>query len=64
MLGGNGHDFIAAFITGGLSMVLLKQLGGYRPSAFWENALSGAAIGALAIFAVRWTANVHVPTSL
>lgn len=31
-------------------MVLLKQLGGYRPSAFWENALSGAAIGALAIF--------------
>ena len=50
MLGGNGHDFIAAFITGGLSMVLLKQLGGYRPSAFWENALSGAAIGALAIF--------------
>ena len=50
MLGGNSHDFIAAFITGGLSMVLLKQLGGYRPSAFWENALSGAAIGALAIF--------------
>lgn len=49
MLGGNTHDFIAAFITGGLSMVLLKQLGGYRPSAFWENALSGAAIGALAI---------------
>ena len=31
------------------AMVLLKQLGGYRPSAFWENALSGAAIGALAI---------------
>lgn len=49
MLGGNSHDFAAAFITGGLSMVLLKQLGGYRPSAFWENALAGAAIGALAI---------------
>jgi len=49
MLGGSWHDFVAAFITGGLSMVLLKQLGGYRPSAFWENALAGAAIGALAI---------------
>lgn len=49
MLGGNSHDFVAAFITGGLSMALLKQLGGYRPSAFWENALAGAAIGALAI---------------
>ncbi len=49
MLGGNSHDFVAAFVTGGLSMVLLKQLGGYRPSAFWENALAGAAIGALAI---------------
>lgn len=49
MLGGNWHDFIAAFITGGLAMLILKQLGGYRPSAFWENALSGAAIGALAI---------------
>ena len=30
-------------------MVLLKQLGGYRPSAFWENALAGAAIGACTI---------------
>lgn len=49
MLGGNSHDFVAAFITGGLAMVLLKQLGGYRPSAFWENTLAGAAIGALAI---------------
>lgn len=49
MLGGNSHDFVAAFITGGLSMLLLKQLGGYRISAFWENALAGAAIGALAI---------------
>ena len=33
MLGGNSHDFVAAFFTGGLAMVLLKQLGGYRPSA-------------------------------
>ena len=49
MLGGNSHDFVAAFVTGGLAMVLLKQLGGYRPSAFWENALAGAAIGACAI---------------
>ena len=49
MLGGNSHDFVAAFFTGGLAMVLLKQLGGYRPSAFWENALAGAAIGACTI---------------
>lgn len=49
MFGGNSHDFIAAFITGYLSMLLLKKLGGYRPSAFWENALAGAAIGAVAI---------------
>ena len=27
----------------------IKQLGGYRPSAFWENALAGAAIGACTI---------------
>ena len=49
MLGGNSHDFLAAFVTGGLSMALLKHLGGLRPSAFWENVLAGAAIGALAI---------------
>lgn len=30
-------------------MLLLKKLGGYRPSAFWENALAGAAIGIVAI---------------
>lgn len=49
MLGGNSHDFVAAFITGYLAMLLLKKLGGYRPSAFWENALAGAAIGVVAI---------------
>ncbi len=50
MLGGNTHDFIAAFVTGFFSMLLLKQLACYRPDAFWENALSGAAVGALALF--------------
>lgn len=49
MLGGNGHDFLAAFVTGGAAMFLLKQLGGYRPSAFWENALAGMTIGAVAL---------------
>lgn len=49
MFGGGSHDFIAAFITGYLAMLLLKKLGGYRPSAFWENALAGAAIGVVAI---------------
>lgn len=49
MLGGNFQDFIAAFITGGVAMLLLKLLSGYRPGAFWENNLAGAAIGATAI---------------
>ena len=49
MLGGNGHDFIAAFVTGLVAMLVLKLLGGYRPSAFWENALAGASIAAVAI---------------
>ncbi len=49
MLGGNSHDLAAAFFVGGLSMALLKILAGYRPSAFWENALAGTAIGALAL---------------
>lgn len=38
MLGGNSHDFIAAFITGGIAMLVLKQIAGYRPSAFGECA--------------------------
>lgn len=50
LLGGNSHDFIAAFVTGGVATVLLKLLAGYRPSAFWENVLAGAAIGVTAIF--------------
>ena len=49
MLGGNSHDFVAAFVTGGLAMTLLRQFDGYSLSAFWENALAGSAIGALAI---------------
>ncbi len=49
LLGGNSHDFLGAFCVGGLSMLLLKALAGYRPSAFWENALAGMAIGALAL---------------
>jgi uncharacterized membrane protein YjjP (DUF1212 family) len=49
MLGGNGHDFIAAFVTGLVAMLVLKLLGGYRPSAFWENALAGASIAVVAI---------------
>lgn len=49
MLGGNSHDFIAAFITGGIAMLVLKQAAGYRPSAFWESALAGVAIGVIAL---------------
>lgn len=49
MLGGNSHDFVAAFVTGFVAMLVLKLLGGYRPSAFWENALAGGSIAAVAI---------------
>lgn len=49
MLGGNSHDFLAAFVTGGMAMVFLRQLDSFGFSAFWENAVAGAAIGALAI---------------
>lgn len=49
MLGGNSHDFIAAFMTGGIAMLVLKQIAGYRPSAFWENAVAGVAIGGVAL---------------
>lgn len=30
-------------------MLLLKKISGYRPSAFWENAVAGCAIGGLSI---------------
>jgi uncharacterized membrane protein YjjP (DUF1212 family) len=30
-------------------MLVLKQIAGYRPSAFWENALAGVAIGVVAL---------------
>ena len=49
MLGGNSHDFIAAFITGGAAMVALKQIAGYHPSAFWENAVAGVVIATVAL---------------
>lgn len=49
LLGGNSHDFIAAFVTGGVASIVLKLLAGYRPSAFWENVLAGASIGVTAL---------------
>ena len=49
MLGGNSHDFCAAFVTGGLAMTLLCQLTSYSLGAFWENTVAGCAIGTLAI---------------
>jgi len=50
LLGGNSHDFVAAFVTGGVAMTVLKLFSGYRLSAFWENVVAGATIGATAIF--------------
>ena len=43
------YDFIAAFITGGAAMVALKQIAGYHPSAFWENAVAGVVIATVAL---------------
>lgn len=54
LLGGNYHDFLAAFITGFIAMALLKQLNGLRPSAFWENCVAGFAIGAGALLYCRF----------
>lgn len=59
MLGGNSHDFIAAFLTGGIAMLVLKQIAGYRPSAFWENALAGVAIGVVALIWLRCKRSVY-----
>ena len=53
LLGGRVEDFIAAFFVGGLSMVLLKLLAGYRPSAFWENVIAGFSIGLLSIISCQ-----------
>lgn len=65
MLGGNSHDFLAAFVTGGLAMTVLRQLDSYSLGAFWENTLAGALICGLAIaccaFSVQCTrANIIV----
>lgn len=49
MLGGNAYDFGAAFITGFVAMFVIKKLSGFRPSAFWENALAGIMIGLVAL---------------
>ncbi|MEG1345212.1 MAG: threonine/serine exporter family protein [Acidaminococcaceae bacterium] len=49
MLGGNRYDFAAAFVTGFITMLVLKRLAGFRPSAFWENSLAGIIVGVLAL---------------
>lgn len=54
MLGGAKLEFWSAFLAGGLGMLLLKKLNGYRPSAFWENAVAGCAIGGLSIACCRF----------
>ncbi|MDO4179005.1 MAG: threonine/serine exporter family protein [Phascolarctobacterium sp.] len=49
LFGGDIYDFVAAFITGGLTMYFIKSLSGYRMSVFWENAVAGLSIGAIAL---------------
>lgn len=53
MLGGGNPEFLAGFLVGGLGMLLLKKLSGYRPSAFWENAVAGATIGGLSMICCK-----------
>lgn len=49
LLGGNLHDFGAAFACGLIAMALLKLLNNFHPSPFWENFLAGFAIGITAL---------------
>lgn len=49
LLGGNSRDFVAAFLTAALTMLILKRLSGVRMRAFWENMLAGSFIGAFAL---------------
>ena len=49
LLGGNFHDFLAAFAAGFIAMAMLKLLNTFRPSAFWENFLAGFAIGIVSL---------------
>ena len=60
MLGGCYHDFVAAFITGGLAMVFNKILSGYRMSAFWENAVAGVTIGLIAVFCTAFSSECNL----
>lgn len=53
MLGGNYHDFLAALVDGFTATLVIKQLAGIRPSAFWENCLGGFIIGAVAMLACQ-----------
>lgn len=49
MLGGNLHDFVAAFLAGFIAMALLKLINYFKPSGFWENFIAGFAIGIVAL---------------
>lgn len=57
MLGGNFADFCAAFLTGFLAMLAVKQLAVLRISSFWENALAGMIIGLVALTCCRITSD-------
>jgi len=48
MLGGNWHDFTAAFVTGFTAMFFLKRISPYVQAPFWENFVAGYAIGIVA----------------
>ena len=49
LLGGNWHDFVAAFLCGFAAMGVLKLLNKLHPTAFWENFIAGLVIGFIAL---------------
>lgn len=55
MLGGNLADFGAAFLSGFLAMLVVKQFASMRISSFWENAVAGIIIALVALTCCRLT---------
>ncbi|MGI6263408.1 MAG: threonine/serine ThrE exporter family protein [Succiniclasticum sp.] len=53
LLGGNWHDFIAAFLSGFAAMGVLKLFNKLHPTAFWENFIAGLVIGFVALLSCK-----------
>jgi len=49
LMGGSVFDFFGAFVTGMVAMIVTKMLNIGEYSSFWENCISGVAMGLLAL---------------